>query len=139
MAMELAGDNANPGQLSRVHNIIGVVAEDPAQAAEHLDEALELAGDDDLLRLAGLNNRAHLTAEGGDLEGAIEMVSEAVRIAQRTGNRHREAALHDHLADLHHRAGRDEEAQQALTQAVSLFSGIGTGEWHPEVWLLSRW
>ena len=138
-AMELSGNDAAPSQLSRVHNIMGVVSDDPARAASHLDKALLLAGDDDLLRLAGLNNRAHLTAESGDLDGAIEMVTEAVSIAQRTGNRHREAALHDHLADLHHRAGREEEAQVALTNAVTLFSEIGTGEWHPEVWLLSRW
>ena len=138
-AMELSGADAAPSQLSRVHNIIGVVSDDPVRAAIHLDEALLLAGDDDLLRLAGLNNRAHLTAESGDLDSAIEMVTEAVSIAQRTGNRHREAALHDHLADLHHRAGREEEAQVALTNAVTLFSEIGTGEWHPEVWLLSRW
>jgi DNA-binding SARP family transcriptional activator len=139
MAMELAGGGATSGQLSRVHNIIGVVTQDPAEAAEHLDTALQLADEDDLLRLAALNNKAHLTAEGGDVEGAIDMVSEAIGIAQRTGNRHREAALHDHLADLHHRAGREDEAQTALTRAVSLFSGIGTGDWHPEVWLLSRW
>ena len=138
-AMELTGDAAPPGQLSRVHNIIGVVCDDPSMAAEHLDTALRLAGDDDLLRLAGLNNRAHLTAESGDLEGAIRMVNEAVGIAERTGNRHREAALHDHLADLHHRAGREDEANLALTKAVTLFSGIGTGDWLPEVWLLSRW
>jgi DNA-binding SARP family transcriptional activator len=137
-AMELSGGSATSGQLSRVHNIIGVVSQDPADAATHLDMALQMA-DDDLLRLAALNNKAYLTAEGGDIEGAVEMVNEAVGIAKRTGNRHREAALHDHLADLHHRAGREAEAEAALTEAVSLFSGIGTGEWHPEVWLLSRW
>ncbi len=67
------------------------------------------------------------------------MVTEAVVIAERTGNRHREAALHNHLADIHHRAGRDDEANLELTKAVTLFSGIGTGDWQPEVWLLSRW
>jgi hypothetical protein len=66
-------------------------------------------------------------------------VEEAIRIAQRTGHRHREAALWNHLADLHHRAGRENEARDALNRAVSLFADIDSGELEPELWLLTRW
>ena len=69
----------------------------------------------------------------------MELVDEALGIAADIGDRHRQAALLNHLADLHHRAGRSDEAEQAVTEAVTLFAGIEPGSWEPEVWLLSRW
>lgn len=135
MAME-AHDDA---QLSRAHNILGVVASDNDTALRSLDEALRLAGTDDQLRMAALNNRAHLLTKSGDLDGAETLVEEAIAIAKRTGHRHREAALRNHLADLHHLAGRQEEAERALTSAVGLFAEVGAGDWEPEVWLLRQW
>jgi len=52
---------------------------------------------------------------------------------------HQEAALWNHLADLHHRQGRGDEAKDSLTKAVALFADIDSGEPEPELWLLSRW
>ena len=43
------------------------------------------------------------------------------------------------MADLHHRAGRENDARQSLTTAVSLFADIDSGDLEPELWLLSRW
>jgi Flp pilus assembly protein TadD len=89
--------------------------------------------------MAALNNKALLLSQDGDTPSAVELVEEAIRIAQRTGHRHREAALWNHLADLHHRAGRENEARDALNRAVSLFADIDSGELEPELWLLTRW
>jgi DNA-binding SARP family transcriptional activator len=136
MAAEQLGDVR---QLSRVHNILGVVTSDKDDAVGHVEEAIRLAGDDDMLRMAALNNRALLVAENGSRDEAVELVEEAIAIAVRTGHRHREAALWNHLADLHHRAGRESAAQDALTKAVSLFADIDAGDMEPELWLLARW
>jgi tetratricopeptide (TPR) repeat protein len=136
MAAEQLGDVR---QLSRVHNILGVVTSDKDDAVGHVEEAIRLAGDDDVLRMAALNNRALLVAENGSRDEAVELVEEAIAIAVRTGHRHREAALWNHLADLHHRAGRESAAQDALTKAVSLFADIDAGDMEPELWLLARW
>ena len=138
-AREAAEAEGEPGQLSRVRNILAVVSADRDQALEHVEQALRLAGDDSILRMAALNNKAVLVSDGGDHDAAIEHVREAVAIAERTGHRHREAALWNHMADLHHRAGRDRESQGALTRAVSLFANVDAGDLEPELWLLSRW
>jgi hypothetical protein len=87
--------------------------------------------------MAALNSKALLLSDSGDTPSAVELVEEAIGIAQRTGHRHREAALWNHLADLHHRAGRENEAR--LNRAVSLFADIDSGDLEPELWLLSRW
>ncbi len=136
LAAEQVGD---VGQLSRVHNILGVVTSDKDDALGHVNQAIRLAGEDDVLRMAALNNRALLVAENGNADEAVELVEEAIAIAERTGHRHREAALWNHLADLHHRAGRESDAQDALTRAVSLFADIDAGDMEPELWLLARW
>jgi tetratricopeptide (TPR) repeat protein len=136
LAAEQVGD---VGQLSRVHNILGVVTSDKVDAVGHVEEAIRLAGDDDVLRMAALNNRALLVAENDGADEAVELVEEAIAIAERTGHKHREAALWNHLADLHHRAGRARDAQDSLTRAVSLFADIDAGDMEPELWLLARW
>ena len=60
----------------------------------------------------------------GDEVNAVRLIEEAIEIAVRTENRHREAALHNHLADLHHRAGREPEAEDSLRRAYP-----PVGEW----------
>jgi hypothetical protein len=57
------------------------------------------------------------------------------------GDRHREAALHNNLADLCHALGRSEEAMAHLKQAVNLFAEIGADldERQPEIWKLVEW
>ena len=106
---------------------------------EHLDEAIRLAGSHDLNRMAAINNKAHLLAQIGNGEAATRLVDEAIDLAARTGHRHYEAALRNHLADLYHQQGRREESRKAQTEAMSLFADIETDGWEPEVWLLSRW
>ncbi len=138
-ARAAADESANDLVRSRVLNVSGIVADDPAVAMQYLDEALQLAGDDELARMAVLNNRAHLLLQIGNGDGAIRLIEEAIGIAASTGHRHREAALHNHLADLHHIADRESEAEAAMTEAVALFADIDAGAWEPELWLLSRW
>jgi tetratricopeptide (TPR) repeat protein len=138
-ARAAAEDEPNTAHQSRVRNILAVVTSNEGEAVRHADEALRLAGDDDLLRMAALNNKALLLSEDGDTPSAVFLVEEAIGIAQRTGHRHREAALWNHLADLHHRARRDAEARESLNRAVSLFADIDSGDLEPELWLLSRW
>jgi DNA-binding SARP family transcriptional activator len=138
-AQVAAEKDGSTAHQSRVRNILAVVTTNDEEAVGHADEALRLAGDDDVLRMAALNNKALLLATDGDTSSAVGLVEEAIGIAERTGHRHREAALWNHLADLHHRAGRDAEARDALNRAVSLFADIDSGDLEPELWLLSRW
>ena len=57
------------------------------------------------------------------------------------GDRHREAALHNNLADLLHAAGDPDSAMAELKQAVAIFAEIGgdAGEAQVEIWKLVEW
>jgi len=134
-ALDTADENDSQ-ERSRALNILTLVEQDPVDAMTHVDRALDLAGDNEVLRMAALNSKANLLADIGNTEGATPMVEQAIAIATKTGHRHFEASLRNHLADLHHQSGRVEEAQKALTEAVSLFADIDAGAWQPEVWLL---
>lgn len=138
-ALEEARNQSDDQSISRALNIMGVLAAEPGESLEYLDEALDLAGDDPLRRMAALNNKAYVLGQTGQPDVGIGLVEEAIEIAHRTGHRHREAALLDHLADLHHQAGRTSEAEQAVAQAVALFADVDAGSWEPELWLLARW
>ncbi len=67
------------------------------------------------------------------------LLDEAIDLARVTGHRHREAALLNNLADLHHRSGSTEAAEETLTKAVTLFSDIDSQQWQLELWLISHW
>jgi hypothetical protein len=57
------------------------------------------------------------------------------------GDRHREAALRNTLADLHHSCGQDNQAMAQLKQAVVIFAEIGgeAGGENAEIWMLREW
>ncbi|HLV89775.1 MAG TPA: AAA family ATPase [Acidimicrobiia bacterium] len=138
-ARDAAERGGRPGELSRVGNILAAVTTDPAEALEHAEEAARLAGDDEMLLMAALNGQALILADRGELNRAVAVLETAIEIAVRTGHRHREAALWSHLADIHHRAGREDEARELQTRAISMFADIDAGGFEPELWLLTRW
>jgi tetratricopeptide (TPR) repeat protein len=88
-----------------------------------------------------LNNLALARAESGGLAQAITLAEQALALGVAMGDRHREAALHNNLADLLHAAGRSEEAMAQLKQAVVIFAEIGVeaGDAGPEIWKLTEW
>ncbi|MEX0795719.1 MAG: AAA family ATPase [Acidimicrobiia bacterium] len=138
-ALAAAEESGDERGLSRAKAILAVVETDATSAMEHIDRALELAGDSELDRMGALNTKARLLGNAGDVDAAIRLVEEAVELTLATGHRHREAVLRNRLADLHHQAGEEDKAKQALTDAVTLFADVGAGDWEPEVWLLSEW
>lgn len=138
-ALEAAEANGDTILIARAFNILAIVTPDPATAMAYVEEALEMAGEAEPARMAALNNKAHLMAGAGNLDAAIALVTEAKTIADRAGYRHHQAALLNHLADLNHQSGRKRDAEEALTDAVTLFADIDAGDWEPEVWLLRQW
>ena len=138
-AVELAEEHGNAEVLARAVNILGVVSSASDDAMVHLDRALALVESDDPARMAALNNKAHILAGQGDLSGARDLVNQAIDMARRSGYRHHQAALLNHLADLHHADGNEDAADAALTDAVTIFADIVADDWEPEVWLLREW
>ena len=76
----------------------------------------------------------------GETERALELTRAGLARAVEVGDRHREAALRNRLADLLHAAGRDDEAMPELKAAVAIFAEVGEqGKLEPEIWKLSEW
>ena len=94
-----------------------------------------------MLRVAALNNLAHLWQKSGDLAEAISCAQAALDLCVTLGDRHHEAALQNHLADLLHAADRSDEAMAHVRQAVLIYAEIGVeaGAVQPEIWKLSEW
>ncbi len=56
------------------------------------------------------------------------------------GDRHREAALHNNIADLLRASGATQQAMDHLKRAVAIFAEVGEpGVLSPEVWKLVDW
>ncbi len=118
----------------------GAAARVDDRVAERADER----GDDPsdpTLRIAALNTLALVHAAAGDPAAAIPLTEEALRLCERQGDRHRQAALENNLADLLHATGRPDEAMDHLKRAVAIFADVGgrPGELEPEIWKLVEW
>ena len=140
-AAAAAGDET---AQARVGNVLGLLADaggDHDQARQQLAAAAERArrrGDLEL-QIAALNNLSRSHQHAGDAPAALETARQALVLAERQGDRHRLAALHSHLADLLHAAGRETEAVEALKVAAAAFAEIHGSSARPEVWTLAEW
>lgn len=119
----------------------GLVSLDLDAGQSQVEEGLEMARtrSDSGAQAAALTALALIARRQGRLTTAIERVDAALTLVERIGDRHRQATLHDLLADLFHEAGRDEEAMGHLTQAVELFAEVGTGGLEPAIWKTTPW
>ena len=82
---------------------------------------------------------AHAHRSRGSLDAALDLTRSALDLCVAQGDRHREAALRNNLADVLHDAGRPEDAMEQLKLAVAIFADVGEGEPQPGVWKLARW
>jgi len=143
-ALMLAEESGDLHALAQAHNTLGILmSEDVAEARAHLEQSLAAATqlNTPMLRVAALNNLAHLWQKSGNLEDAIVCAQAALDLCVTLGDRHHEAALHNHLADLLHAADRSTEATAHVRQAVLIYAEIGVeaGAVQPEIWKLSEW
>lgn len=111
---------------------------------------LEALTGDDALRARILADRSLTAYQAGDRDRAPVLADrdrapvlagEALALCAALGDRHRDAALENNLADLHHAAGRGDAAMEHLKRAVALFAQVGADERTrlPEVWKLVSW
>lgn len=140
---EEVGDAAATAQARNVQGLVARHRGHHAAARDHFVANAAMAADlgDADAGIAAMNNLALTEADMGDLDAAIERAGDAVTLVARRGDRHREAALRNNLADLLHRAGREEESMAALKDAVAIFADVGQDpdELRPEIWKLVEW
>jgi tetratricopeptide (TPR) repeat protein len=131
---------------SQAENISGILARHDGafnQAMAHFERSLALAQAHQMpdTEIAALNNLALTESVGGQVGPAQEHFSTALVLCKTYGDRHREAALHNNLADLLHQIGDEEGAMVELKTAVAIYAEIGgrPGSWQPEIWKLTEW
>ena len=88
--------------------------------------------------MAADSNLALVRQAQGNAAAAIELTEQALALCTAQGDRHREAALRNNLADLLQAAGQPEAAMAQLKQAVAIFAEIGEPG-QPEIWMLVEW
>jgi DNA-binding SARP family transcriptional activator len=139
-ALELAERSRDRRALAQAHNILGILGAGTATAKMHLETsvALALALGDREAHVAALNNLALAHRQTGDLDHARELTQQALAECELLGDRHRNAALHNNLADILRAQGHETDAMRHLKRAVRLFSDIGEAS-EPEVWKLVAW
>ena len=139
-AAESADDLA---ALAGAHNLLGVLSKRKLSLARHhLEHALALARrlHDLATEVAAANNLAQAHAAAGSIDLALPLAEAVLERADMLGDRHRQAALHNNLADLLRAAGRHDEAMTHLKKAVTLFAEVGQpGVPEPGVWKLAEW
>ena len=137
---EVAGDRQAIGAARRMAGLVALDAGDAATAVAHLEAALEASGDDadPSATIAALTGLALASAAAGDLDSALERGRQAVDACRRIGDRHLEAAVENHLADMLHDAGRDDETMEHLRRSVEAFSEFDGDPADPDpgVWML---
>ena len=145
LALQHAQKSGDTKDIARVHNILGVLAHaagDSKRALFELEKSLNCtqSPSHQFVKVAALNNSAVVHVATGELKKATDLLLAALPICQAQGDRHREAALHNNLADLYHKLDQPEPSMKHLKRAVTLFTSVGASETpQPEIWKLAMW
>ena len=116
---------------------------DPAAARASLELARVAALDDPdpTAAIAVDIGLAMAEAALGRLDAMLEHGESAVSACRRVGDRHLEAAVENHIADLLHAAARDDEAWPHQRRAIEAFAEVGGDAVDPDpgIWMLAAW
>jgi DNA-binding SARP family transcriptional activator/tetratricopeptide (TPR) repeat protein len=145
-ARTLAASTGDPHGGGVAERLVGLVAQaggDLSTARDAFERSQVLAADDPdpTAAIAATTALAVALAADEEVDAAVEAASVAIESCRRIGDRHLEAAVENHLADLLHGAGREPAAMIHLKRAVALFAEIGDAapEPDPGIWALAAW
>lgn len=145
-ARDVAASVGDPHLAGVAERLVGLIAQargDLAGARHALGRSVAFAADDPdpTALIAGLTALALALAADGSVEEATETAATAIEACRRIGDRHLEAAVENHLADMLHEAGRSDDSMIHLKRAVALFAEVGDGplERDPGIWALAAW
>ncbi len=138
-----SGDHAAGGAAERLVGLVAHGRGDRAAARAALERSVALSADDPdpTAAVAATTALALVIAADGEVDAAVAMAGTAIERCRRIGDRHLEAAVENHLADLLNEAGRRDDSMEHLKRAVALFAEVGDGapERDPGIWALAAW
>jgi DNA-binding SARP family transcriptional activator/tetratricopeptide (TPR) repeat protein len=136
-------DAAIAGSANRMLGLTALDRNDPIAARKALELALAAAKDDPdpTAGIAADVGLAMAESALGRIEPMLEHGDKALSGCRRVGDRHLEAAVENHIADLLHAAGRDDEARPHQRRAVEAFAEVGGNPADPDpgIWMLAAW
>jgi DNA-binding SARP family transcriptional activator/tetratricopeptide (TPR) repeat protein len=145
-AREVAGRLGDPHLEGLAERLVGLIAHaggDLVGAQDALERSVVLAADDPdpTASIAALTALALAQAAGGSVDDGVATATAAIEACRHIGDRHLEAAVENHLADMLHEAARTDDSMVHLKRAVALFVEIGdTGlDRDPGIWTLAAW
>lgn len=137
------GDPHLAGVAERLVGLVAHAMGDLAGARAALERSVVLAANDPdpTASIAALTALALTLAADGSVDAGVATATEAIEACRRIGDRHLEAAVENHLADMLHEAGRLDDSMTHLKRAVALFGVVGEGELErdPGIWALAAW
>ena len=142
-ALETATGSDDAAAIGAAHRSLGLIAlasGDAAAARSNSERAVAAADPDDpTARIAALTGLALAEAAAGDVDAALVDGEAAVDLCRQIGDRHLEGAVENHLADILHAAGQEDEAMVHLRRAVEAFAEVGGDPLaaDPGIWMLS--
>jgi DNA-binding SARP family transcriptional activator len=135
-----ADDAAATGAAHRSLGLIALASGDSEAARIASRRAVEAADrDDPTARIAALTGLALAEAAAGDVDAGLRHGTAAAETCREIGDRHLEGAVENHLADILHAAGRDDDAMVHLRRAVEAFAEVERDPTEPDpgIWMLS--
>ena len=142
-ALETATGSDDAAAIGAAHRSLGLIAlasGDAAAARSNSERAVAAADPDDpTARIAALTGLALAEAAAGDIDAGLGHGVAAVDLCRQIGDRHLEGAVENHLADILHAAGQEDEAMVHLRRAVEAFAEVGGDPLaaDPGIWMLS--
>ena len=145
-ARDVAGRIGDPHLAGLAERLVGLIAHsqgDLVGARNALERSVALAADDPdpTASIAALTALALAQAAGGSVDDGVATATAAIEACRHIGDRHLEAAVENHLADMLHDAARPDDSMIHLKRAVALFAEIGDAglERDPGIWTLAAW
>ena len=135
-----ADDDTSVGAAHRSLGLLALASGDVEAATIESHRALDVTNENDpTAKIAALTGLALAEAAGGDHVASLHHGAMAVNLCRMIGDRHLEAAVENHLADILHAAGREDESMVHLRQAVEAFAEVGGDPADPDpgIWMLS--
>jgi DNA-binding SARP family transcriptional activator/tetratricopeptide (TPR) repeat protein len=140
---ERVGEPHMAGVAERLTGLVAQASGDlpSARAAFERSAAIAVDDPDPTAVIAASTALGLAMGASGEIDVATTTLAAAVLDCRRIGDRHLEAAVENHIADLLHEAGRDGEAMAHLKRAVALFAEIEIDEpdRDPGIWSLAAW
>lgn len=145
-AREVTARLGDPHLEGVAERLVGLVAQargdvEVARGAFERSVTLAASDPDPTASIAALTALALTLARDGSVDDGVATATSAIDACRRIGDRHLEAAVENHLADMLHDAGRPDDSMVHLKRAVALFAEVGEGapQREPGIWALAAW